>query len=257
MVKELKLVYGVAEEPALSAFADYAGLRFMMEQIDGDFETRGVPTGNVRGRHLLDVRIRVSRQFERSREAMLEAVKATQMMIAFRERGKRKHRKDGQGKERAQPASEPQAPDPVVAALMLRRANEYAAVARELYVRDAERDAAARHGVLGNPGDGESGTGVGEPPAQKKESAGPSIADVPAGRRHERTGKKQAQQEQAALVSELRQLMREFPEGSENAERYQEWLDPDNQLTECDLEVLRAEIEGIRRARSAGNRQRG
>ena len=259
MVEELKRVYGVGEEPALSAFEDYAGLCLMVEQINGDFERRGVPVGNARGRHLLNVRIRVSQQLERSREAMIEAVKATQLMIAFRERGNRGDGKAAKKKER-QPSAEAQAPDPAVAALMLQRANLNAAVARELYIRDSEREAADRYGVLGDHGEADPQGGVAEAPARVKktdEVVGPSLGAVPVGCRLDEVGEEQAEQDRVVLVSELRQLLREFPEGAEKAERYREWLDADAQLTDSDVELLRAELEGIRRARSAGSRRTG
>jgi hypothetical protein len=86
IIEELKGTYKVAEEPALAAFKDYAGLLFMIEQIDQELGTRGVLPRNDRGRSLLDLRVRLSRQFQRSRETMLEAVRETTIRSQLRAR---------------------------------------------------------------------------------------------------------------------------------------------------------------------------
>ena len=86
IVEELKRTYNVAEEPALGAFKDYGGLLFMVEQIDQELGTRGVLPRTERGRSLLDLRVRLSRQLQRSRETMLEAVKETIVMSQLRAR---------------------------------------------------------------------------------------------------------------------------------------------------------------------------
>jgi hypothetical protein len=148
IIEELKGTYKVAEEPALAAFKDYAGLLFMIEQIDHELGTRGVLPRNDRGRSLLDRRLRLSRQFQRSRETMLEAVREATIMSQLRARD--------EGRQPATPEPEPVArdhqddgdatvrdDDALLRQMMVRRAqNQVIAAARDLGAseRRQERD---------------------------------------------------------------------------------------------------------------------
>jgi len=163
IVEELKTTYKVNQEPALSAFRDLAGLSFMSEQLNQELETRGVVPRNNRERSLLDLRLRVSRQYQRSRETMLAAVRET--LFLFPPRLRDEAREPAKGEPQPAPRAHQetgsvtiQGDDAFLRQLMVRRAQDEAiAAARALDAskKQTEPDGSGKGGsekVGGAPG---------------------------------------------------------------------------------------------------------